>query len=80
MMHSDQGRSRVTTDDYRQGGASAWWLHADSEAGLPQLASQVQGWCGLRQSCGISTRPPVRCSTASARRRDRRRRASWTAC
>jgi hypothetical protein len=41
-----QGSIRVTTDEYHEeGGVSAWWMHADSEEGLFQLAKRV--WrCG----------------------------------
>jgi hypothetical protein len=44
------GRLRVTTDRYGEpDGVSAWWLHADTEEGLFQLAKRVL-WCGSLRS------------------------------
>jgi hypothetical protein len=48
-FHNDYGRIRVTTDALdEEGGVSAWWLHADSEEGLFQLAHGVLCCVNLR--------------------------------
>lgn len=51
-------RLRVTTD--RQdvpGGKSAWWLHADTEEDLFQLAKLVEPWLNLRQTLSSEAAP-----------------------
>jgi hypothetical protein len=50
-FRKDNGRLRVTTDRYGEGGgASAWWLHAGSEEGLYRLAERVLLCGGLSQT------------------------------
>jgi hypothetical protein len=47
-FHDDHIGLRVTTDHCREkGGASAWWLHADSDESLFQLARKVWWCCDL---------------------------------
>jgi hypothetical protein len=50
-FNNAHGRIRVTTDaPDEEGGVSAWWLHADSEEGLFQLARGVLFCVNLRHA------------------------------
>jgi hypothetical protein len=56
--YSATQRLRVTTDrNDVLGGKSAWWLHADTEEDLYQLARLVIPWLNLRQTLSSETAP-----------------------
>ena len=45
-FRNEHGSIKITTDSYETpDGKAVWWLHADSEDGLEQLAKSVL-WCG----------------------------------
>ena len=49
-------RLRVTTDRHDvPGGKSAWWLHADTEEDLAQLAQLIVPWLNLSQTLSSET-------------------------
>jgi hypothetical protein len=55
-FYSPTQRLRVTTDRPDVvGGKSAWWLHADTEEALVELASLVVPWLHLRQTLSSET-------------------------
>jgi hypothetical protein len=57
-FYSPTQRLRVTTDRSDvPNGKSAWWLHADTEEDLYQLAKLVAPWLNLRQTLSSETPP-----------------------
>jgi hypothetical protein len=57
-FYSRTQRLRVTTDRSDVvGGKSAWWLHADTEEDLYQLAKLIEPWLNLRQTLSSDTAP-----------------------